>query len=333
MLKILYLGSGEIGLPTLEFLARHSRHTLVGVVTQPDRPAGRHQVLTPPAVKRLAQTLAPGVPILQPEKIRRPEAIEALRALAPDVIVVFAYGQILPRAVLDLPRLACWNIHASLLPRWRGAAPIQAAIAAGDAETGLTVIWMNAGLDTGDILLQKPVPLAPDTTGGSLHDLFAALAPPALEEALALLEAGNAPRVPQDDALATLAPKLERASGRIDWTGTAAAIVRHVRAMNPWPGAFTTAPAAAGGPEAATDSAGSRRWKIFAATVLPRTFLPAAAPGTATIVDGHRLAVAAGDGHFVELHELQLEGKKRLPAADFLRGVSVAPGTVLGGAE
>ncbi len=321
MLKILYLGSGGIGLPTLEFLARHPRYQLAGVVTQPDRPTGRHQTLTPPAVKALAQTLAPGVPILQPEKIRRPEAVEALRALAPDVIVVFAYGQILPKAVLELPRLACWNIHASLLPRWRGAAPIQAAIAAGDSETGLTLIWMNEGLDTGDVLLNKSLPLTPDTTAGSLHDTLAALAPAALEEALILLEAGRASRVPQDDALATLAPKLARDSGRIDWTHDAAAIERHIRAMNPWPCAFTTAPET-------KNKEPARRWKIFSAAVASES-APARRPGE-VFVQGGQLFVATGDNGLVELRELQLEGKKRLPAAEFLRGVSLAPGAVLG---
>ncbi len=180
--------------------------------------------------------------MLQPERIRRPEAVETLRALGADVFVVFAYGQILPKAVLDAPREACLNLHASLLPRHRGAAPIQAAILAGDAESGLTVMYMDEGLDTGDALLEKRFALAPDETGGSLHDRLAEMAPERLSEALDVLASGNAPRRPQDPALATHAPKLDRQSGRIDWTLDAAFLARLVRAMNPWPGAFTTLP-------------------------------------------------------------------------------------------
>ena len=321
MLKILYLGSGDIGLPTLEFLARHPQHRLIGVVTQPDRPSGRHQMLTPPAVKALAQKLAPDVPILQPERIRRPEAVEALRALAPDVIVVFAYGQILPKAVLDLPRLACWNIHASLLPRWRGAAPIQAAIAAGDLETGLTLIWMNEGLDTGDMLLKKTVPLTPDTTAGNLHDLLATLAPTTLDTAFQLLEAGHASREPQDNALATLAPKLDRESGRIDWARDAESIVRHIRAMNPWPCAFTTL---------AENTEPARRLKIFAAAAAVSQNPGAGSrAGEVSVIDCNRLLVNSGDRRAVELLEVQLEGKKRLAAAEFLRGHPQLAGVVL----
>ena len=238
-MKLVYLGSGDIGLPTLRALLA-SRHELLAVVTQPDRPVGRHQILTAGPIKALA--LAADIPVLQPERIRRPEAVEAMRALGADVFVVFAYGQILPKSVLDAPRVACLNLHASLLPRHRGAAPIQAAILAGDAESGLTVMYMDEGLDTGDALLERRFPLAPDETGGSLHDRLAELAPGALAEALDALAAGTAPRRPQDPALATHAPKLGRQSGRIDWTRDAVSLARLVRAMNPWPGAFTTLP-------------------------------------------------------------------------------------------
>ena len=203
-LKLVYLGSGDIGLPTLRALLA-SRHELLAVVTQPDRPVGRHQMLTAGPIKALA--LAAGVPVLQPERIRRPEAVETMRALGADVFVVFAYGQILPRAVLDAPREACLNLHASLLPRHRGAAPIQAAVLAGDAESGLTVMYMDEGLDTGDALLEKRFGLSPDETGGSLHDRLAEIAPDALFEALDLLASGNAPRRPQDPTLATPRPQ------------------------------------------------------------------------------------------------------------------------------
>ncbi|MBV9659044.1 MAG: methionyl-tRNA formyltransferase [Verrucomicrobia bacterium] len=324
-LRVVYLGSGDIGLPTLKWLARSAPQTqVVGVVTQPDRPAGRHQTLTPPAVKILAQRLLPGVPILQPERLRRPEAVESLRALAPDVLVVFAYGQILPKTVLALPRIpgACLNIHASLLPRWRGAAPIQAALLAGDTESGLTIMWMDAGLDTGDILLARPLPLGPDETAGTLHDRLAALAPAALAEALALVAAGRAPRTPQDAARATHAPKLDRRSGLLDWAREdAATLARRVRALHPWPGAFTTLPGGTG-----------ETLKIYP----PATALAAAErkgePGEVLIADPREgiLQVAAAGGSALRLHEVQLAGKRRLSAAEFLRGHPLTPGSVLG---
>src|ERR1700737_956295 len=177
--------------------------------------------------------------VLQPTRIKDSQSVEQIRALVPDAIVVMAYGQILPRAVLEIPRIACLNLHASLLPRWRGAAPIQAAIASGDRETGITVMYMDEGLDTGDILLQRKIDILPNDTGGSLHDRLAQIAPDTLLESLRLLSSGNAPRAPQDKALATLAPKLSREDGRIDWEEPAEVVEAKIRAYNPWPGAFT----------------------------------------------------------------------------------------------
>jgi methionyl-tRNA formyltransferase len=312
--KILYLGSGDIGLPTLRALV--VRHDVVGVVTQPDQPAGRGLEVRTSAIKALA--LESGLNIQQPGRIRRPEAIESLRALHADVIVVFAYGQILPQAVLDLPRLACLNIHASLLPRWRGAAPIQAAILAGDAQTGHTIMFMDAGLDTGDILLQRAIPITPDETGGSLHDRLAALAPDCILEALALLEKDAAPRVPQDAAAVTLAPKLNRESGRLDWARGAVELERMIRAYQPWPGTFTTLPAVRADEPA-------RVLKVFSARVEAGEGLP----GGVLRADGEGLLVATAEGA-LRLKELQLEGRKRLRAGEFLRGQPIAPGTVLG---
>ena len=169
-MRILFIGTGEIGLPTLRMLSNWREHKLVGVVTQPDKPAGRDQKLTSPSPKQAVQDLGLDLPVLQPDRIKSLESVDAIRALKPDVIVVMAYGQILPRGVLEIPRVACLNLHASLLPRWRGAAPIQAAIAAGDRETGITVMYMDEGLDTGDILLQRKIAIASNETGGSLHD-------------------------------------------------------------------------------------------------------------------------------------------------------------------
>src|SRR6267143_332977 len=250
-MRILFIGTGEIGLPALSALLE-SEHEVVGVVTQPDKPAGRDQrVEAPPIKKALAGTK---MLILQPARIKDRESIEQIRALTPDVIVVMAYGQILPRNVLEIPPTACLNLHASLLPRHRGAAPIQAAIAAGDRETGITVMYMDEGLDTGDILLQRKIDILPSDTGATLHDRLAEVAPEALLESLRLLAGGNAPRIPQDKALATYAPKLNREAGKIDWNESAETSERRIRAYNPWPGAFT-------------EFAG-RNLKIFAAAIV-----------------------------------------------------------------
>ena len=315
-MRIVYLGSGDIGLPTL--LALHAasvegQHELLAVVTQPDKPVGRKLVLTPGPVKSFA--LAAGIPVLQPERLRRPEAVETLRALAADVFVVFAYGQILLQSVLDLPAVACLNLHASLLPRHRGAAPIHAAVLAGDRESGLTVMFMDAGLDTGDALLEVRTPIRRRETAGTLHDRLAALAPGALFDALDLLAAGRAPRQPQDAAAATYAPKLERHSGRIDWTQDHRTLDRLVRGMHPWPGASTFWPGAAG----------PLGLKIHSALPVRRC---AGEPGMVVRAGGRGLLVAAGSGGLL-LRHVELEGKRRMSAAEFLRGHPAAPGILL----
>src|SRR2546426_10228217 len=234
-MRIIFIGTGEIGAPTLQALQK-SEHEIVAVVTQPDKPVGRDQRIEASPIKKAAAQMK--MPILQPTRIKDRQAIEQIRALQPDVIVVIAYGQILPRAVLEIPKIACLNLHASLLPRWRGAAPIQAAIAAGDRETGITVMYMDEGLDTGDILLQRTVDILPNDTGGSLHDRLAQIAPEILLESLVLLAKGIAPCIPQDNSLTTYAPKLKREDGRIDWSEPVEMIERKIRAFNPWPGAL-----------------------------------------------------------------------------------------------
>jgi methionyl-tRNA formyltransferase len=300
-MRIVFIGAGEIGVPTLQALLRSSEHKLTGVLTQPDKPVGRAQQIEPPPIKRaLAGTT---ISILQPERIKDRQAIEEIRALQPDAIVVMAYGQILPRKVLEIPRIACLNLHASLLPRWRGAAPIQAGIAAGDPETGITVMYMAEGLDTGDILLRRRIDILPTDTGGSLHDRLAQIAPDALLEALQMLVKGNAPRTPQDNALATYAPKLTREDGKIDWTEPAEIIERKVRAFNPWPGAFTE-----------IASLGARKLKIFSAAIVDLS----GKPGEFLRRD-KELVIAAGKGA-LSLGEVQLEGKRRMSAAEFVRG-------------
>jgi methionyl-tRNA formyltransferase len=313
-MRIVFLGTGDIGLPSLEALLASREHEVVAVVSQPDKPVGRKMVLTAPQVKVRAQTA--GIPVLQPERIRH--AVQELTDLRADVFVVVAYGQILPRAVLDIPKLACLNIHASLLPRHRGAAPIQAAIRDGDAETGVTIMWMDEGLDTGEILLMEKCPISPEDTGGSLHDKLAVLAPGALTRALELMAQGTAPRTPQDHTSATHVRKLEREDGHVDWSRSAVEIERTVRAFNPWPGTFCLLPAANGSP---------LQLKIHRAAVVPHG---EACPLGGTIVSSsNNLLVSCGTG-VLELLEVQLESKKRMPASEFLRGMKLEAGMRLG---
>jgi len=300
-MRIVFIGTGEIGVPTLRALL-NSEYEVVAVVTQPDKPVGREQRIEPPPIKKalIGRARPLGAPIFQPARIKDPQIVEELRRLKADVTVVVAYGQILPRDVLEIPRLACLHLHASLLPRWRGAAPVQAAIAAGDCETGITVMYMDEGLDTGDILLQRSVEILPNDTGGSLHDRLAQIAPEALLESLRLLVAGNAPRIPQDSARASYAPKLKREHGQIDWSESAEAIERKIRAYNPWPGAFM--------------KLDRQNLKIFSALVVDLN----GQPGEILRSDKD-LIVAAGKGA-LSLAEVQLEGKRRMTAAEFLRG-------------
>jgi methionyl-tRNA formyltransferase len=296
-MRIVFVGAGAIGVPTLQALLK-SEHQVVGVVTQTDKPVGRAQSMEPTPVKKAMQSTA--VRILQPARIKDQQAIEEIHTLKPDVIVVMAYGQILPRNVLEIPVIACLNLHASLLPRWRGAAPIQAAIAAGDRETGITVMYMAEGLDTGDMLLQRVIDIRSDDTGGSLHDRLAQIAPDALLECLRTLAKGGAPRIPQDNTLATYAPKLKREDGKIDWSEPAETIERRIRAFNPWPGAFM--------------KIDGRNLKIFSSSIVDVSGEPG------EIVRSEKeLVIAAGKGA-LSLGNVQLEGKRRMSASEFLRG-------------
>lgn len=314
-MRIVFTGSGAIGLPALEFLARSTEHDVVAVVTQPDRPAGRGRALRASPVKELA--LAYALPLLQPERIREPGAVEELAAFSPDLLLVVAYGQILPKAVLEIPKIACLNLHASLLPKHRGAAPIQAAILSGDPETGMTVMYMDEGLDTGDILLQEALPIRADDTGGSLHDRLAEQGARLLGKALGLLATGKAPRTPQEDAQATYAPKLTRASGRLDWSRSAVELERQVRAMQPWPGSHSPWPGPGGK---------MQTLKIFAADVVSGG---AGSRGTILRADETGIVVAAGEGA-LRLCEVQLEGRRRMGAGDFVRGTGDLTGLRLG---
>ena len=316
-MRVVFLGTGDIGVPSLRALAATGSHEVQAVFTQPDRPAGRNLKLRPPAIKLAARELE--LPVYQPERIRAPGALAELVRLNPEVIIVAAYGQILPKAVLSLPRLGCINIHASLLPRHRGASPIHAAILEGDSETGITIIQMDEGLDTGDILLKVATPIGADETAGSLHDRLAQLAPSALLECLDLLGRGVVSREKQDSALATYAPKLARKDGEIAWDNPPDEIERRIRAMTPWPGACTFV------------ALGDSRLilKIHRAETSEQAGEPA---GTVLSANDRGILVAARRGGIV-LKDVQIAGGKRLTAAEFLRGHPIAPGAQLGRAS
>lgn len=312
-MRILYLGAGDIGAPTFRKLIS-SGHEVIGAVTQPDKPAGRKQEMRASIIKTIA--LDHGIPLFQPVRLRKPEALAPLKELAPDLIVVMAYGQILPRELLETPRLACLNLHASLLPRHRGASPIQAAILQGDRETGITVMYMAEGLDTGDMLLKRSTPIRRRETGGSLHDRLAEIAPEALFEALNLIERGQAPRTPQNEAEATYAGRLSKEDGLIAWTESHEMIDRRIRAMNPWPVAHTLLPG----------TEGARQLKIFSCIQIRKV---TGSPGTVLRADRNGILAGAGTGAIL-IREVQLEGKRRMSAREFLQGNPIAAGTVLG---
>lgn len=302
---------------TPEFAARHLEALLaagiepVAVYTQPDRPAGRGKKLTPSPVKNVALTA--GIAVLQPDTLKTEAARQELAALEPDLVVVVAYGLILPQAILDTPRLGCLNVHASLLPRWRGAAPIQRAIEAGDAETGITIMQMEAGLDTGPMLAKQSLPIAPAMTGGELHDALADIGPPLLLEVVAALPERLAAAEAQDDALATYAAKIDKAESELDWSAPASVLERKVRAFNPFPVCWST-----------LDGDRIRIWRAELAA-------GSGEPGLVLRAGDDGLLVACGDGALL-LGILQLPGGKPLPVAELLRSRRdrLAPGARLG---
>jgi methionyl-tRNA formyltransferase len=300
------MGTPAFAVPSLRALAAHA--TVVGVVSQPDKPQGRGLARQTTPVAAAARAL--DLPLVQPASLRGPEGAALIAAWKPDLLVVAAYGKILSQAILDLPTLGPVNVHASLLPRHRGAAPIAAAIAAGDARTGITIMRMTPELDAGDMLLQRALEIAPTDTCASLTERLAALGGETLVEALALLRGPGLAARPQDPAAVTWAPRLERDSGRIDWSEPAETIARKVRAFTPWPGSFTRL--------------GDRTVKVLAARA---TEEPARDPaGTVVAVDDESMRVATGAG-VLALLDLQMEGKKRLAAGAFARGARLAPGS------
>jgi methionyl-tRNA formyltransferase len=310
-MNVVFCGTGAFGLPALRALAASEFRPRL-VVTQPDRPAGRSRDLKASAIKTLAAEL--GVEVFQPERINRDEALARLRAEAPDFLLVVAYGQILRKAVLDLPRLMCVNLHGSALPRWRGAAPIAAALAAGDAESGVTAMRMDEGLDTGPILAVTREAVRPDDDAGTLHDRLADMGGAMIVDVLRRVASGALRPTPQDDAAATVCRTLDRADGRLDWTRPAAELERRVRAMRPWPGAWTTVRRADGT---------SYELGVLKAAVADA--VGGAAPGTVLAAEGDACVVAAGGGA-LRLTEVKPAGKSAMEIGAFLRGRRLSAG-------
>ena len=318
-LRIVFAGTPEFSVPALEAL-QAAGHEIVAVYAQPDRPAGRGRTLGTGPVKRRALEL--GLHVEQPLSLKPEQAVAVLASFAPDLVVVVAYGLILPQAVLDLPRLGCVNIHASLLPRWRGAAPIQRAILAGDLRTGITIMKLDAGLDTGPVLLVREAGIATHETAGELHDRLAVLGAEAVVEAVAGLAAGKLLPVPQPADGATYAAKIRKEEALIDWSGPASAIARQVRAFNPWPVAETR-----------WQGRQLRIWEARPLTGAPVVPVPGTtggrcAPGHVIGAGPGRMVVSTGDG-LLEVDRLQLAGRNAMSAAEFMNANPLA-GQVLG---
>ncbi|WP_373047049.1 methionyl-tRNA formyltransferase [Vulgatibacter sp.] len=311
--RSVFFGTPDFAVPIVEATAAVT--DLVAVVTQPDKPKGRGRELSPPPVKVWAE--AHGLPVFQPTKLRDGVLAEALRAFAPDVAVVAAYGRILPKDLLDLPRRGCVNVHGSILPKWRGAAPIQWAIADGDAETGVTLMRMDEGLDTGDMISVMTIPIEPEDTAGSMHEKLAQLGGAILRRDLVPYVDGALTPVPQDESRATHAPILEKEHGRIDFHLPAHRIETRIRGFTPWPGAFTFL-----GPE------GKELLKVIRAAPAERPASSSAAkPGE--VIALRPLLVAAGEGTALELQEIQPENKRRMAAQDYVAGRRLSPGQIL----
>jgi methionyl-tRNA formyltransferase len=309
-MRIVFMGTPEFAVPSLEALLS-SGDQVVGVVCQPDRPKGRgHQLVSPP-VKLMAERA--GIPVLQPIKIRTPEFLQALSSWQPDVIAVAAYGRILHTPILQLPPMGCVNVHGSLLPKYRGAAPVQWAVINGETETGITTMLMDEGMDTGAMLLQAKLEILPEDTAGILAPRLAALGGRLLIETLAQLKAGTLVPTKQDDQQATMAPLLKKEDGLIDWTLSAASLTNRVRGLSPWPGAYTFL--------------GAERWNIW--KTVSHMGATADTPGTIVAVNKQSILVATGDG-LLEVHEIQTANSKRMAVGQFLAGHRVAVGQQLG---
>ncbi len=309
-MRIVFMGTPEFAVPSLEALLRTDDH-VVGVVSQPDRPKGRGQQLVTPPVKLVAERA--GIPVLQPLKIRTPEFLQALASWQPDLIAVAAYGRILHAPILTLPPKGCINVHGSLLPKYRGAAPVQWAVINGETETGITTMLMDEGMDTGPMLLQERVAIKPDDTTGTLAPRLAEVGGRLLVETIAELKAGTLMPKKQDEGQATMAPLLKKEDGLIYWTMSAASLANRVRGLSPWPGAYTFL--------------GEERWNVW--RVVPSKSLVPDKPGTIVAVDKQSILVATGEG-LLDVQEIQTANSKRMPVSQFLTGHKVTTGMQLG---
>lgn len=305
-MKVVFMGTPDFAVPTLQRLL-DDHHQVLAVYTQPDKPVGRGYQLREPPVKALAK--AHDIPVYQPKTLRDGQAAEEIAALAPDAVVVVAYGKILPREILDIPKYGCINLHASLLPKYRGAGPIQWSVIRGEQVTGVTSMYMGEGLDTGDVILRQETPIGPEETASELHDRLSVMGAQCISETLSLLEAGRAKRHPQNDGEATLAPMIDKHLGELDWKKSAGELHNLVRGLSGWPVAYTYLD--------------GKLLKIHRAAVCE---LPS--PGPGVVLEGERFLVGCGDG-VLELREVQLEGKQRMEASLFLRGRRCA-GKILG---
>ena len=305
-MNVVFMGTPDFSVPSLEALAADGRFTISAVYTQPDKPVGRKRIMTPPDVKVCAEKL--GLQVRQPETLRSADIAAEIAGFCPDIIVVIAYGKILPKEVLDIPKYGCINIHGSLLPKLRGAAPIQRAVIEGEKITGVTAMKMDAGLDTGDMIATLETKILPDETAGELFDRLACAAPDLLIDTLVSLENGTAEFTKQDDEKSTYAKPLSKEEAVIDWSLSAQQIHNKVRGMNPWPVAFT--------------QYGAKKLKIYAAKLSQRSGKPG------EIVSLDPPVIACGEGS-LELLSVQLEGKKQMPAADFFRGQRASVGEMI----
>lgn len=313
-MNIVFMGTPQFAVPSLESLLREG-YNVVGVVTQPDRPQGRKRILTPTPVKEAA--LKHGLPVLQPQRMRAPEAIEELAALNPDLIVTAAYGQILPKAVLDLPKHGCLNVHGSLLPKYRGGAPIQRSIINGEKETGITLMYMAEGLDTGDMIAKSVVPIEDEDTAGTMFEKLSLAGAELLLEQLPLILEGRAERIPQNDAESTYAPNLSREDERIDWSSSSRAIYNRVRGLVPYSGGYTL-----------WNDEVFKVWDVAKPAGSAGNSAGGQAPGTILNLSEQGIEVKTGDGS-VLLTRVQPAGKRAMDASEFIRGGVMQPGTVL----
>ncbi|MCG3774358.1 MAG: Methionyl-tRNA formyltransferase [Nitrospira sp.] len=311
-MRIVFMGTPDFASASLDALLK-SDDSVVGVVTQPDRPKGRGQILTPSPVKLLAQREQ--IPLLQPLKMKDPEFLQALAGWKPDLIAVAAFGRILPPAILSLPPRGCINVHGSLLPKYRGAGPIQWAVINGETETGITTMLMDEGMDTGAMLLQEAIPITTDDTAGSLSPRLAELGGRLLVETIVRLNAGTLVPQPQDSSQATLAPLLKKEDGVIDWALPATVLANRVRGLSPWPGAYTP-------------MAGGDRWTIWRALALPSSVT--SPPGVVVAITNEAIHVATGKG-ILAVMELQPANGRRMAVSQYLAGHPVAIGMQLGG--